>query len=244
MSHNSIPRRRLRALPSAIALAAILVAASLGLAACGGSSSTTTTTETTANAASTGATTGTTTTGTTTTGTSPSGKNASGGASTGTSSTGTSSTGATTTPDTPTTGTTHASRTARIAAVHTCLTKKGITLGSGGLRGAHLPKGMTREQLLAAFESCGRGLLGNRFGKGGFQHGADSARYRAVLARFAACLRQNGIKIGEPNTSGNGPTFDTKGINTGSPQFKAAVTSCRNTLQGTLTAHPGASRTG
>jgi hypothetical protein len=246
------PNRRPTTLPSLIALAAMLVAASLGLAACGGSSSTATTTQTTANAAATGTTTGTTTTGTTTTGTtttgttttgtSPSGKNASGGASTGTSSTGTSSTGATTTPGGSTTGTTHASRAARIAAVHTCLTKKGITLGSGGIRGAHLPKGMTRAQLLEAFESCGRGLGGNRFGKGGFKHGVDSARYRAVLARFAACLRQNGIKIGEPNTSGNGPTFDTKGINTGSPQFKAAVTSCRSTLQGALTAHPGASK--
>jgi hypothetical protein len=235
------PHRRPTTLPSLIALAAILVAASLGLAACGGSSSTTTTTQTTANAAATGATTGTTAT-TTTTGTSPSGKNASGGASTGTSTTGTSSTGATTTPGGSTTGTTPASsRTARIAAVHTCLTKKGITLGSGGLAGAHLPKGMTRQQLLEAFESCGRGLVGNRSGKSRFKQGFDSARYRAVLTRFAACLRQNGIKIGEPNTSGKGPTFDTKGINTGSPQFKAAVASCRSALRGAY-AHPGASK--
>lgn len=235
------PHRRPTTLPSLIALAAILVAASLGLAACGGSSSTTTTTttQTTANAAATGTTTGTTATGATTTGTSPSGTNASSGASTGTSSTGTSSTGATTTPGGSTTGTNPASRTARIAAVHTCLTKKGITLGAGGLAGAHLPKGMTRAQLLEAFQTCGRGLVGNRFGKGGFKQGFDSARYRAVLVRFAACLRQNGIKIGEPNTSGKGPTFDTKGINTGSPQFKAAVASCRSTLRSAY-AHPGA----
>jgi hypothetical protein len=240
------PHRRPTTLPSLIALAATLVAASLGLAACGSSSSTTTTTttQTTANAAATGATTGTTTTGATTTGTSTSrsGKSASGGASSGTSTTGTSSTGATTTPGGSTTGTTPASsRTARIAAVHTCLTKKGITLGSGGLAGAHLPKGMTREQFLAAFESCGRGLVGNDVGKGRFKQGFDSARYRAVLARFAACLRQNGIKIGEPNTSGKGPTFDTKGINTGSPQFKAAVASCRSTLRGAY-ARPGSSK--
>ncbi len=242
------PHRRPTTLPSLIALAATLVAASLGLAACGGSSSTTTTTQTTANAAATGATTGTTTTGAattgttttgaTTTGTSPSGKNASGGASTGTS-----SSGATTTPGGSTTGTAPANRTARIAAVHACLTKKGITLGAGGLAGAHLPKGMTRAQLLEAFESCGKGLLGNRSGKGAFKQGFDSARYRAVLVRFAACLRQNGIKIGEPNTSGKGPTFDTKGINTGSPQFKAAVASCRSTLRGAY-AHPGASKAG
>jgi hypothetical protein len=244
MSHNRIPRRRLTAIPSLIALTATLVAASLGLAACGGSSSTTTTTQTTANAAATGATTGTTTTGATTTDTSPSGKSASGGASTATS-----STGATTTPGASTTGTTPASRTARIAAVHACLTKKGITLGSGGLRGAHLPKGMTHAQLLEAFESCGRGLVGDRFGKrgNGFHNSFDNPRFHAALASFAACMRQNGINIGEPNTSGKGPVFDTKGLNTGSAQFKAAETKCRSTLVDALKpvskAHPGATGT-
>jgi hypothetical protein len=48
--------------------------------------------------------------------------------------------------------------------------------------------------------------------------------------RFAACLRQSGINVGEPNTSGKGPVFDTRGINTGSPQFKAASAKCRAVL--------------
>lgn len=48
--------------------------------------------------------------------------------------------------------------------------------------------------------------------------------------RFATCLRQNGVNVGEPNTSGKGPVFDTKGINTGSPQFKAASMKCRSVL--------------
>lgn len=237
MSHHRTPRRRPTTFTSLIALTATLVAASLGLAACGGSSSTTTTTQTTANAAVTGATTGTTTTGTTTTGTSPSG-----GASTGTSST------ASTTPG-ATTGTTPANRAARLAAVHTCLSKKGITLGAGGLSGAQLPKGMTRAQLVEALESCGKGLNGSRLGKGGsgVKNPFNNGRFHAVLARFAACLRQNGVNIGEPNTSGKGPVFATKGINTGSPQFKAATAKCRGTLLGALKsnrAHPGVSKAG
>ncbi len=236
MSHHRTPPRKLTALPSLIALAAILVAAALGLAACGGSSSTTTTTETTANAAATG---------TTTTGTS----------STGTTSTGTSSTattpGASTTGASPT-GTTPAARAARFAAVRTCLSKKGITLPQGGAGGfpgagggAQLPSGMSRAQFAEALQSCGVGFKGsNHFGRGagGFKNPYNNPRFHPVLVRLSACLRQNGINVGEPNTSGKGPIFDTKGLNTGSKKFKTAMANCRYTLLGALKskAHPGA----
>ncbi len=239
MSPHRTPRRRPKTLTSLIALSATLVAASLGLAACGGSSSTsTTTTQTAANAAATGAT----TTGTSTTGTSTSG----------TTSTGTSSTGTTTSGSSPT-GTTPADRAARFAAVRTCLSKKGITLpqhaGAGGFLGggAQLPKGMSRAQFAEALQSCGTGFNGSGLGKKhgkGFKNPFNNPRFHAVLTRFAACLRQNGINIGEPNTSGKGPIFDTKGINTGSPQFKAATAKCRSTLLYALKpshAHPGTS---
>ncbi len=242
MSHNRNPRRRLTTLPSSIALIATLVATSLGLAACGSSSSTTTTTtQTAANAAATGTSTGTTTTGaaSTTTGTSQ----------------GTSSTGKTT--PIPPTGTTPAARAARFAAVRTCLSKKGITLpqrsaGAGGSlgagSGAQLPKGMSRAQFTEALQSCGAGFNGGRVGKHGkgFKNPFNNPRFHTVLTRFAACLRQNGIDIGEPNTSGKGPIFDTKGINTGSAKFKAATAKCRSTLLYALKpnhAHPGASGT-
>ncbi len=221
MSPHRTPRRRPATLASLIALTATLVAASLGLAACGSSSSTTTTTtQTAANAAATG----TTTAGTTT----------SGSTSTGTSSTGTTSTG------TSTTGTTSGTAAAtRYAATRTCLSKKGITLpqqtaGTGGFlgAGAQLPKGMSRAQFAEALQSCGAGFNGHHFGKRGkgFKNPFNNARFHSVLVRFAACLRQNGINIGEPNTSGKGPIFDTKGINTGSTQFKAAEAKCRSTL--------------
>jgi hypothetical protein len=232
MSHHRTPRRRPATFTSLIALSATLVAASLGLAACGGSTSTTTT-ETTANAAATR---------TTTAGTSA----------TGTTSTATSST---TTPGTSTTGTTPtgatpAARTARFAAVRTCLSKKGITLpqrGAGGFpgSGAQLPSGMSRAQFAEALRSCGAGFKGGRSSKGhnGFKNPFNNPRFHAVLVRFAACLRQNGVNVGEPNTSGKGPIFDTKGVNTGSAKFKAASAACRGTLLGALKSskpHPGA----
>jgi hypothetical protein len=227
MPHISIKGRHSRAVTPLIPLATALVAVSLGLAACGGSSSTTT--QTTANAAATGAAT------TGTTGTTPSAS-----APSGTSSTGTTPAGR---PN-PT----------RFAGLRACLAKKGITVpqripGAGGAPGGTattpLPKGMTRAQFGEALKSCGgAGFAGNHFRR---DHGDfKSGGFRQALARFASCLRQNGVDIGEPNTTGKGPIFNTKGINTGSPQFKAASTKCRSTLfSGTgAKAHPGAAASG
>jgi hypothetical protein len=215
---------------TAMAAALALTLASLGLAACGGSSSTSTT-QTVANAARTGtATTGATTTGATTTGTT-----SSGGTSSGTSST----------PTTPAVR----PNPARFTAMRACLAKKGITLpprtpgSAGGFPGGgpRLPKGVTRAQYAEALRSCGgAGFRGNRFSKG---RGAfNSPRFHEVLVRFATCLRQNGVNVGEPNTTGKGPIFNTKGLNTGSPQFKSAEAKCRSTLFSgqPKTASPGA----
>jgi len=71
-----------------------------------------------------------------------------------------------------------------------------------------------------------------------------NSRFQKALSRFAACLRQNGVAIGEPNTSGKGPLFDTKGISTSSPQFKAASAKCRATLFKALQTKPAANAKG
>ncbi len=193
----------------------ILLLAAVGLAACGGSSSTTTTT----NAAATGASTG----------------------------------GGTTNPGTPSTGTSSTGahpagqpNAGRFTAVRECLSKKGITLpqrtpgvaglaGSGGIK---MPSGMTHAQLAEALKSCNVKYAGGRVAQPAH---ALPARFHNVLARFAACLRQNGANVGEPNTSGKGPIFNTKGINTGSPQFRAAAMKCRTTLFGTPPRKTGSS---
>ena len=81
----------------------------------------------------------------------------------------------------------------------------------------------------------------------GPHHGLfDNPRFRAGLERFAACMRRNGVNVGEPNTSGKGPVFAAKGLNTGGAKFKAAAAELPDSLAGALTksnrAHPGTSR--
>jgi hypothetical protein len=138
----------------------------------------------------------------------------------------------------------------RFSAIRECLQKNGVTLpkgaGSGGPAGGiflgavgraggpQLPKGMTRQQFEAALKKCGGGNFGARFGRPGGVPGSriSSPAFRQTLAKFAVCLRQNGVNIPAPNTSGNGPLLSTKGINTTSPQFRAASAKCRGVLIG------------
>jgi hypothetical protein len=206
--------------PATTAVVLGLLLACLGLAACGGSSKSS---STSTNAAAT--TTATSTTGTTgaTTGT------------TGTSTTGTGAKGATGAKG-PNAG--------RFTALRECLQKNGITLpqrapgqrhspgAAGGFldggagAGPQLPKGVTRAQYEAALKKCGGG---NSAGRG---PRFDSPTFKAALAKFATCLRQNGVNVPAPDTSGKGPVFNTKGINTGSAQFKAAESKCQSDLSG------------
>jgi hypothetical protein len=130
---------------------------------------------------------------------------------------------------------------ARAAALRTCLKKEGITLperkppsttggqprgpfGSGAPRGGfQLPSGVTREQMQAALKKCGAGSAGFRRFNGG--------RNPQRLAKFASCMRSNGVTLPPPNTSGKGPIFDTKGIDTTSSTFKQADAKCAKELQ-------------
>jgi hypothetical protein len=188
---------------SAAAVAPFLLLACLMLAACGGSSSKTTSSATaSASTTSTGAK-------STTNGTTPTGKPAPGAAA------------------------------GRFAALRECLKKDGITLpkrtpgqrrrpGGGGFLGGggaapQLPKGVTRAQYEAALKKCGGGAFGR-------PRSANPVFTRA-LVKFADCMRADGVKIPEPNTSGKGPIFTTKGINTSSAQFRAAETKCSADLR-------------
>jgi hypothetical protein len=143
----------------------------------------------------------------------------------------------------------------RFAAVRECLEKEGITLpkrtpgekrppggaggflgggGAGGAAGPKLPAGVTRAKYEAALKKCG----------GGFVRG-DTARFdnptfKAALAKFATCMRQNGVNVPAPNTSGKGPVFDTKGIDTSSTQFKTAEAKCQSDLSSAFKRGPGA----
>jgi hypothetical protein len=213
MPHLSSRRRKSAA---TFALPVALLAC-IGLTACGGSSASTTT-STTANAAATS----TQATGAATTATTPAGT-----------STGTTPAGTPGSAARPGAG--------RFAAVRACLQKDGVTLprppaggGRGGFAGAdgglQLPKGMTRAQYHAALVKCGGGDFRGPGATGGKGRALDSPRFRQALTSFATCLRQNGVNIPMPNTSGKGPIFGTKGIDVKSPQFKRAELKCRATL--------------
>jgi hypothetical protein len=131
----------------------------------------------------------------------------------------------------------------RFRAVRECLQKAGIAPpqrtpgtrrgGGGFLPGAgaepQLPKGMTRAQYEAALKKCGGGAF--RRGAGGTGR-LKSPAAKQALATFATCMRENGVNVPEPNTSGSGPVFNTKGLNTQSAQFKAAQAKCSKDLQG------------
>jgi hypothetical protein len=140
----------------------------------------------------------------------------------------------------------------RFKALRECLQKNGIALpartpgrpgGPGvfpgaGAGGPQLPKGVTRAQYEAALKKCGDGFFANR--RGGAARLKNPA-YLTALTKFAACMRENGVNVPAPNTSGNGPVFDTKGIDTSSSQFHAAEIKCSTDLRSTFRRGAGAS---
>ncbi len=160
-------------------------------------------------------------------------------------------TSASTTPSTTPKAAVPGAVSGRFLALRECMQKNGITLpkrkpgqapGAGGFLGAapSLPAGVTRAQYEAALKKCGGG-----FPRGGFAGGGhlqfNSPAIKAALAKFASCLRSNGVNVPEPNTSGKGPIFNTKGLNTSSATFKAAEAKCRSDLVGAFHASPGTS---
>jgi len=145
----------------------------------------------------------------------------------------------------------------RFKAVRECLQKNGITLpqrtpgasrtpGAGGLLGRagapQLPKGVTRAQYEAALKKCGAGAFGGGFG--GAAGRLKNPVYQQALAKFATCMRQNGVNVPQPNTSGKGPVFNIKGLNAASSQFKTAETKCSSELRGAIRPRPGTGATG
>ena len=132
----------------------------------------------------------------------------------------------------------------RLLALRECLAKNGVTIpqrkaGAGGLLGGL--EGANKAKYEAALKKCGRGFVP---GRGRFGANLNTPQAKQALAKFASCLRENGVKVGAPNTSGKGAIFNTKGINTRSSAFAAAESKCRADLRGAFGATPGAARPG
>ena len=98
----------------------------------------------------------------------------------------------------------------------------------GGATGANATK------LRAALAKCGFTPRTGATGAGGgvFRQRFNSAAAKTALTKFASCMRSNGVDVPAPNTSGNGPLFNDKGLDTTSAAFKAAETKCLPDLKG------------
>jgi len=133
----------------------------------------------------------------------------------------------------------------RFLALRECLKQNGVNLPArkaGGLRGFQLPNGVSRSQYEAALKKCGggfRGLGGTR----AREALRNSPAFRAALEKFAACMRESGVKLPPVNTTGSGPLFNITGINTSSAKFKAGLARCRPQLAAVLPNRPGAAGT-
>lgn len=124
----------------------------------------------------------------------------------------------------------------QFAVLRACLQKHGIPLpknitaqnSSIAAILASLPKGVTRAQLEAAVNSCGG--LGSFAGAGiPPVAGTSSPAYKQAVTKFVSCMRANGVKL--PNASGTGASVNTKGIDTHSAKFKAALKKCAAILR-------------
>jgi hypothetical protein len=154
-----------------------------------------------------------------------------------------SSTGTTSSSASASSKSTQAPGSSRFTALRSCLEKQGITLpapsgnrppagtgtpgAGGGLGrpgGLQLPKGVSQTQFQEALKKCG----GGRGGGGRF----SGAAAKGTLTKFITCMRENGVTLPTPNTSGNGPVFNTKGINITSATFRSATAKCQSGLRG------------
>jgi hypothetical protein len=129
-----------------------------------------------------------------------------------------------------------------------CLKEKGIELpefkgGEGGPPSGGLPEGGEKpeggppaggfggqsEEMQKTFEECGVETPEFKGGPGG--EGApdtNSAAFKKQVKEYAACVRENGYELAQPNFSGEGPVFEKS--ESESAGFKKASASCEGLL--------------
>jgi hypothetical protein len=123
-------------------------------------------------------------------------------------------------------------------------TSASATSTAGGAATSTAPRSSTQSATHGT-QSTTPGIAPPRGGRGFARPGGAGPRtvnpaFRQGLAKFATCLKQNGVDVPNPNASGKGPIFSTKGIDTKSAKFRAATMKCRNILIGAFRRPPGA----
>jgi hypothetical protein len=109
-----------------------------------------------------------------------------------------------------------------------CLRQNGVNVPASDLSGTPSFKGIdtSSTQYRQATEKCRASIGGGRSSATGSSKTGSSAasgRLHSLVIRYIACLRQNGVSVPSSDTSGVG---SLKGVDTTSPQFKAARTKC------------------
>jgi hypothetical protein len=130
----------------------------------------------------------------------------------------------------------------------TCLKEKGVELpefkgGEGGPPSGEPPEGAEggppeggfggegSEKMQKAFEECGVELGEFKGGPGGNgAPDASSPAFKKQITKYAACVRENGYELAEPNFSGEGPIFEKS--ESESAAFKKASAKCQSLLGG------------
>lgn len=129
----------------------------------------------------------------------------------------------------------------------TCLKEKGIELpepGEGGgppegFEGGEPPEGFEPpeggeppagfeggEMNTKAFEECGVEMPQGKPGGAN----VDSGAFQKQIKEYAACVRENGYDLPEPNLSGEGPVFSESEVDQSDPKFKEASEACQDKL--------------
>jgi hypothetical protein len=117
----------------------------------------------------------------------------------------------------------------RDVGVRECLQKGGISTATklGIQVSSQPPKGMTHAQYEAFVNKCGAHV--------------ENPVLRQAGAKFAACMRENGVNYPAPGTSA---ALGAKGLNTTSSAYKKALAKCRSVLSNALRATARAGGTG
>lgn len=103
----------------------------------------------------------------------------------------------------------------------------GTPPGEGGPPGFGGEGGEAMEE---AFEACGVEAPQMQGGGPGGGPDTNSAAYRKQVEEYAACVRENGYDLPEPDFSGEGPVFDESEVDRESAAFRKASEACSDLL--------------